>query len=50
MGHIIRLVSNVQLTDPVISDSIGYAISWGAFEFGMAETERLFRILCGDLR
>jgi hypothetical protein len=38
------------LTDPLISDSIGHAISWGASAFGMAETERLFRILRGDLR
>ena len=50
MSHIIGLVSNAQLTDPLISDSIGHAISWGTFEFDMAETARLFRMLCGDLR
>jgi hypothetical protein len=33
------------LTDVLISDSIEHAISRGALEPGMAETERLFRIL-----
>jgi hypothetical protein len=50
MSHLIRAVSHAKLTDPPISDSIGHAISPGAFEPGMAETERLFRMLCGDLR
>jgi pyridoxine 5-phosphate synthase len=42
--------SNAQSIDPVISVSIGHAITADAPEFGMAETARLFRIACGSLR
>jgi hypothetical protein len=50
MSHLIRAVSHAKLTDLLISDSIEHTISPGAFEPGMAKTERLFRMLCGDLR
>jgi hypothetical protein len=54
MSHLIRPVSvrpvAAKLTDLLISDSIGHAIGRGALEPGMAEAERLFHMLRGDLR
>jgi hypothetical protein len=49
MRHLIGPASP-NLTDPLISDSIGHAIGWGAFELGMAETGRFFCMLRGDLK
>jgi pyridoxine 5'-phosphate synthase PdxJ len=49
MSHI-ELASNAQLTDPLISASIGHATTSDALEFGMAKTVRLFHIVSGDLK
>ena len=40
----------VEALPDLLEVSIGHAITADALEFGMAETVRLFRIACGDLR